>query len=57
VRLTNIQRRSSLDTSAHEGERTREHVERLRPEYERRIHWIHALAGHYVVSPNGSPVL
>jgi len=57
VRLTNIQRHSSLDTGEHDGEGTREHVERLRPEYERRIHWIHALAGRYVVSPNGSPIL
>lgn len=57
VRLTNIQRHSSLDTGEHEGERTRDHVERLRPEYERRIHWVHALTGRYVVSPSGSPVL
>jgi len=57
VRLRNIQRHSSLDVGEHEGERMRKHVERLRPEYERRKHWIHSLGCRYYVSPSGSPVL
>jgi hypothetical protein len=53
VRLRNIQRQSSLDQSEHEGETTDEHVERLRPEYERRVRMVHLLHGCYVVAANG----
>jgi glycosyltransferase involved in cell wall biosynthesis len=53
VRLRNIQRHSSLDTSAHDGERMVEHVERLRPEYDRRVQTVHEMLGRYYVGPNG----
>jgi hypothetical protein len=53
VRLRNIQRHSSLDVSEHEGERMAEHVEQLRPEYERRIRWIHMRLGRYHIGPDG----
>jgi hypothetical protein len=53
VRLRNIQQHSSPDRSEHEGERQSEHVERLRPEYERRIRWIHMRLGRYHIGPDG----
>lgn len=56
VRLRNIQRHSSLDQSEHDGERTREHVERLRSEYERRVRFIHMRFGRYHIGPDGEEV-
>ena len=53
VRLRNIQRHSSLDVSEHEGERMREHVERLRPEYNSRIRRVQLRRGCYVVDARG----
>jgi GT2 family glycosyltransferase len=53
VRLKNIQRHSSLDTSPHEGETTSEHVERLRPKYQERISRIHLWQGRYYAGPLG----
>ena len=53
VRPRNTQRHSSLDVSEHEGERTHEHVERLRPVCEARIHRARLLRGCYVVGANG----
>jgi len=53
VRLRNIQRKNSLDYSAHEGERMKQHTDRLRAEYNRRCHEVHAARGAYTVGPAG----
>ena len=56
VTLENIQRHNSLDPgcgSVHYGERCRDHVDRLRPEYELRLARIRLLSGAYVVGRDG----
>jgi len=56
VKLRNIQRWNSLDVREHGGERRAAHVERLRPEYERRVQMIHNPAwGRYYVDADGQP--
>jgi GT2 family glycosyltransferase len=55
VRLVNIQRKNSLDSGLHVGESRVDHIARLRPEYNRRIHRIH-LPGGYHVGPDGQEI-
>jgi len=57
VRLWNMQQYNSLDVGEHKGERHREHVDRLRPEYERRIRRVHVRRGCYVVGANGEEII
>lgn len=51
--LRNIQRKNSLDSSGHEGERRAQHIDRLRPLYDERRRMIHFLKGDYYVTRDG----
>jgi len=56
IELRNLQRRNSLDVAKQLGAKVEardEHVERLRPEYNRRIRRIVSARGLYYVGPNG----
>lgn len=53
VRLRNIQRKNSLDSAGHQGERHSAHVERLRPFYTVRVQRVRAMRGAYWVGSNG----
>ena len=56
VQMENIQRKNSLDSGMHDGERREEHISRLRPEYNRRTALISALSGLYHVGSDGQKV-
>jgi len=53
VKLRNIQRKNSLDSSAHSGESREQHVARLRSLYDQRRSMSHLIKGNYYVSRSG----
>jgi len=53
VKLRNVQRKNSLDSSDHNGETREQHIARLRPLYDQRRAMAHMLKDAYYVSLNG----